>query len=235
MMIQKNPQNQRHDIRNLVFDLDDTLIPSLKIYETVLGSMSPLLARETYEKARGEVKRLMGGGHSESRSRLLYLKRALDETGNYSPQKTLEWIQIYEQKLEAEIRSFWNASRLDAVLRPLTKKFHIGVLSNENTRTQLIKMRAIDPDAKIFAHLLTSGEVGVEKPDERIYHEYLGRFGLKAQETLMISDNWQTDLIGARKAGMKILWVAEHAFTDRPRHEDCEVIDSLHVLAEYLS
>ncbi len=76
------------------------------------------------------------------------------------------------------------------------------MLTNENTRTQLIKMKAIDPAAEFFKFLLTSEEVGVEKPHRRMFEMALKNLKLPPDRCLVIGDSYETDVQPARRLGI---------------------------------
>ena len=51
--------------------------------------------------------------------------------------------------------------------------------------------------------LITSEEVGVEKPDPTIFRYALDKFNLNAKEVIMIGDNIIKDIEGASKLGIR--------------------------------
>lgn len=55
---------------------------------------------------------------------------------------------------------------------------------------------------RFFEFVLTSEEVGVEKPDPRIFWIALERMGLKKEDALYVGDDPASDLEGARNAGI---------------------------------
>lgn len=56
--------------------------------------------------------------------------------------------------------------------------------------------------AEFFAFILPSAEVGVEKPDGRIFSLALQRLGLEPWEVVHIGDQYETDVVGARAVGI---------------------------------
>jgi putative hydrolase of the HAD superfamily len=52
--------------------------------------------------------------------------------------------------------------------------------------------------------VVDSGIVGIEKPDPRIFQIALDTFGLSPARTLHLGDNYTTDVLGARAAGVRI-------------------------------
>lgn len=71
-----------------------------------------------------------------------------------------------------------------------------------------------------FATIVISSEVGVAKPDPRIFAIALERLGLAEHEVLMVGDSPEYDIAGARAAGIASCWIARGqrwpAGLDRP-------------------
>ena len=75
-----------------------------------------------------------------------------------------------------------------------------------------------------FSLVLISGEVGIGKPDPRLFRMALCAFGVAPEEAAMVGDNPQKDVRGARLAGVRAVWV------DRGlRSEDPEASPDLRV------
>lgn len=58
-----------------------------------------------------------------------------------------------------------------------------------------------------FSLVLISGEVGIGKPDPRLFRMALCAFGVAPEEAAMVGDNPQKDVRGARLAGVRAVWV----------------------------
>lgn len=76
----------------------------------------------------------------------------------------------------------------------------IGIISNwdETARDVLEKTRILP----LMDEVIISSEVGIEKPDERIFLHALGLIDIPANECLYVGDNYYDDVIGSRKVGM---------------------------------
>jgi HAD superfamily hydrolase (TIGR01509 family) len=54
--------------------------------------------------------------------------------------------------------------------------------------------------------LVTAEEVGVMKPDPRVFRTALERVGASPSESAMVGDMWSYDVLGARRAGVRPVW-----------------------------
>jgi putative hydrolase of the HAD superfamily len=84
--------------------------------------------------------------------------------------------------------------------------------------------------------VVDSGIVGIEKPDPRIFRLALDAFAVPAARALHLGDNYATDVLGARAAGLRVALVDPHGHL-AGRHLDvprvpgaAEVADALAAL-----
>lgn len=81
--------------------------------------------------------------------------------------------------------------------------YNIGVLSNGFTDVQYRKMRTVGLDSLVDVVVL-SDDIGVNKPDRRIYAHAMTRAGeIEPSRHIMIGDNPSTDIAGALGAGWR--------------------------------
>ncbi|MBI3300272.1 MAG: HAD-IA family hydrolase [Elusimicrobia bacterium] len=57
-----------------------------------------------------------------------------------------------------------------------------------------------------FDHVIASEDYGVKKPDQIPFRKALEVLGTKAEETLMVGDWPDRDIVGAKKIGLKTAW-----------------------------
>ena len=102
------------------------------------------------------------------------------------------------------IRQFWSADVLNRELvdrlPSLRERFRLGLLSNSNDdlRAMLIERWQID---SLFDDIIISAEVGLMKPDRRIYELAAARLGVQPEEILFF-DDMSVNVEGARIAGL---------------------------------
>lgn len=99
------------------------------------------------------------------------------------------------------------------------RKLAIGLLTNLDR-----DMAAMSRELGIGEYIdvtVTSGEIGVDKPDPRIFQAALKRAGVKAAEAVLVGDQYKNDILGARGVGMKGILIDRHNMfsdiTDCPR------------------
>lgn len=72
---------------------------------------------------------------------------------------------------------------------------------------------------------ITSQEVGVEKPDSRIFNEAIKRVGIKVEEGVYVGDQYYSDVEGSRSAGMTPVLVDRNNFHQEV--SDCIKVSTL--------
>ena len=81
----------------------------------------------------------------------------------------------------------------------------LAVLTNSPTATAEGGLRAAGLRER-FAHVVGSDQVGVFKPDTRVYRHGLATIGAMPADAVMVAAHWW-DLRGAREVGMRVGWV----------------------------
>ena len=95
------------------------------------------------------------------------------------------------------------------VLNLLAGDYRIGILSNTNAWSW-DRCIAILPELSIAEHVMTSFEVGLVKPDQRLFQHVCNRFNLSAQEIVFIDDT--ADIIEkANACGLRGIHFTGHA------------------------
>ena len=107
----------------------------------------------------------------------------------------------------------------------------LGIISNWDARiVPLLKGLGL---WELFDAVTASFQVGVEKPDSRIFSEALARCRVTPQRALHVGDSYDEDVLGAMRAGMRALWLrrGEDALHNCP---DATVIITLAEVPELL-
>lgn len=111
------------------------------------------------------------------------------------------------ETFQAERRArHWTFPEVNAALRELQSHFRLAVVTNGAPDLQREKLEGAGL-APYFAIVTVSGEVGVGKPDPRIFAHTLTHLGMPPAEAVMVGNDLTRDIEGARKAGITGIWV----------------------------
>jgi epoxide hydrolase-like predicted phosphatase len=122
-------------------------------------------------------------------------------------------LNLNSEELANLKHDFWAGDRVDQSLcdyiRELRRRYRTGMLSN----TWAPDGRAMAEHfgfADCFDAFVTSAELGVMKPDARIYHVMLERLELKSPEVVFVDDFIQ-NVEAARRLGMQAVHFSDPA------------------------
>ncbi len=85
------------------------------------------------------------------------------------------------------------------------KGYPLYILSNGFAEVQHRKLES-GGIAHYFKRLILSDEIGVTKPDRRIFDYALQQIGAEPSEVLIVGDNYDADILGAMNAGWTALY-----------------------------
>lgn len=97
----------------------------------------------------------------------------------------------------------------------LNHKYHLHIITNGFSEIQDIKLSksGLKPYFKI---IMTSEQVGVTKPHPKIFKESLQQAGSELDHSIMIGDNLEADVLGAKNFGMDQVFFNP----DRKQHDE---------------
>jgi putative hydrolase of the HAD superfamily len=113
--------------------------------------------------------------------------------------------EVYPRERRARHQLFPDA--IECLTR-LRDTYHLGVVTNGAPCLQREKLSASGL-AEFFDTIVVSGDIGVGKPDPRIYLEALLR--LQVTEAVMVGASIRRDVEGAMAAGLRAIWLNRDA------------------------
>ncbi len=141
-------------------------------------------------------------------------------------------IQIYNRWMELrgmQSRQWEAYGFCGETLKGLKEQgFILGVISNWDASA-----RPILDDLELtqyFDHIVISSEVGVEKPDPRIFQNAFEESGADAKSSLYVGDNYYDDALGSRAVGMECLIINRYGDFGIEELDDCKVIPDIRSL-----
>jgi putative hydrolase of the HAD superfamily len=117
--------------------------------------------------------------------------------------------------LTRELVDLWSETRLAAlsvypetisVLDWLSGEVPLALVTNGLSKLQREKLELTGLSG-YFASVVVAEEVGAAKPDTAMFHETLGRLQLDANEAVMVGNDLERDIVGARAAGLATIQI----------------------------
>lgn len=138
------------------------------------------------------------------------------DAGNSMTEATKE-LQIKHPNYKSEIDKFYSGWEKmlggeivenTKLIKPLKIKFRLFGLTNWSAETFPIAYRRY-PFFKDFEGIVVSGHEKIVKPDKNIYKILLGRYGLEANDSLFIDDNFE-NVVAANELGFNTIHFAKN-------------------------
>jgi HAD superfamily hydrolase (TIGR01549 family) len=199
----------------ILFDLDDTLFDHTATARAALRSTAaPLpffreVAFEPFYQLYSELleeyhAQILAGRCSYEDARRLRFQRLLARYWAAATETEIEEFIRVNQANYPRLRRPVAGAR--ALLQALKPHYRIGVVTNNRTEEQVEKLQFLEM-TNLVDVLITSEEVGVPKPDPRIFQVALQRLGAQPAETVLVGDNWPADVLGSLAVGIRPLWL----------------------------
>jgi HAD superfamily hydrolase (TIGR01549 family) len=186
----------------IIFDLDNTLYDYDKIndkcYKIVIDNIiektckSREIINNVIEQAKLKLKRKLGNTAS-SHSRILYFQNICEEL-NLELSFALYLNEIYWNNFYKLLKPYHGVKYFFNYLKENNIK--IGILTNFTAEHQYKKLKHLELLDYINC-LVTSEEVGIEKPNEDMFNTIIKKTKFKTNDILMIGDSFDNDIIGS--------------------------------------
>ncbi|MBV4412404.1 pyrimidine 5'-nucleotidase [Enterobacteriaceae bacterium YMB-R22] len=122
----------------------------------------------------------------------------------------------------------------ESLLNALKGKVKLGIITNGFTALQQIRL-ARTGLSDFFDVLIISEQVGVAKPDRKIFDYALMQMGNPPRErVLMVGDTAESDILGGMNAGLKTVWLNAHGRELPAGITPDKQVASLNELAQWL-
>ena len=199
----------------LCFDLDGTLcdlwmgerIAKFKLLDEIMKyTEEPRdMVSRTYDVTWAVVKyhymEMVNDGLTEHKIRSLHMGMVFEEYGiDEDPDRfatlhgetTMENIEIYPDA--------------EKVVSELAKRYPVCMITNGAIDNQQEKIKRL-PFRELFKEIIISQELGHHKPSRVIFDTMVERMKTESSEMVYIGNDYNKDVLGARDAGWKTVWV----------------------------
>ncbi|MFM9986932.1 MAG: YjjG family noncanonical pyrimidine nucleotidase [Flavobacteriales bacterium] len=95
------------------------------------------------------------------------------------------------------------------LLQTMHGKIPMHIITNGFKEVQSVKLAA-GGIGHFFENIVNSEDCGIRKPFAGIFDFAMEISGARPEESLMIGDDWEADILGARDYGMDTAWLKTH-------------------------
>jgi putative hydrolase of the HAD superfamily len=209
-----------HNIRAVTLDLDDTLWeigPVIRRAEadlwSWLGANCPRIAERWNASDLAALRQSLfdefpDRTHDFRFLRKMVIKRVAIDSG-YGEEVVDPAFEVFDTARN-KVELF---PEVTTELRWLADKYVLIAITNGNANLHTIGI------ADMFDDVISSAVVGVAKPARQIFDTAIQRAGVTPREVLHVGDHAESDIEGARNAGMRTVWV-NRTSAEWPGHLD---------------
>ena len=210
----------------IVFDLDNTLIDRQRAFTEMLKDRIELTLPEDKKHLKEQaIQDILMWDDNGTVSRSVSFKKYCDKYEVTC--MTSEELSTYWTTISGSVVYLFD-DVID-VIAYLKEKYRLAILTNGSPISQRRKLESTGI-LNMFELSVVSGEVGIDKPDPRIFDVMCERLNVKPEDCLYIGDNYVNDVLGARNAGWNAIYLNRlHLASD-----ETQMIDSLEKLKKIL-
>ena len=211
------------------FDIDDTLydtsgfakLARKAALNAMIDAGLPLSPDEAYDLLREIIKEK---GSNYDKHLNVLTKRVF---GEEKPLLIALGMITYHNVKFALLRLF--PETMSTLIHLKARGYHLGVISNGITIKQYEKLVRLGL-YHFFDSVITSQEAGVEKPDIAIFELAMKTMGCKAENSVMIGNSFNDDVLGAIDAGMSAVFL-----TTKLKDSEREIIEKKDLKLDIIS
>ena len=200
--------------KNIIFDVDNTLYNYDFCHKKAMNSIFFFISNknkcniDSIEKLYNEINKTHKSltiNTASSHNKYIKIKQLLDKYNmiNYDEMHNLYWSTFYNNmKPFKGVVNFIKWNKSIGII--------IGILTDYETEYQIEKLKRLDLLQYIDC-IVTSEEIGCEKPSIHAFNYILMKMDATRHETIMIGDNFKKDIIGSKEAK-----IYSYYFSDKP-------------------
>lgn len=226
-LLAKTKEQEPISGHSIVFDNGNTMVfdPFDEIKETVSKSAEEIARHdygfqldtskflEAWSEANATIDFPFSSHFSQEEPFVQAGLKAAGVDDSIRPFLSLSILSEYRKQFREVLKNSSRSVELREVLQTLRQGGkHLAVISNDRdfaTRSMMAWMGIHD----LFDHFLTSEEIGVEKPDPKVFAIAAERFGKSVSDIIYVGDDPERDVKCGHEAGVKtILYVPPQMF-----------------------
>lgn len=197
----------------IIFDVDDTLYDQLtpfqQAFDAVFNDPSiPLEELFKYSRIYSDevFQQSEDGTITKLEMQIYRIRKAMEHFNQQiTDEQAIKFQQTYQQ--------YQSQLQLDPRMKEaldwcVEQQVQIGIITNGPAEHQWKKVNCLQLEKWVpKEYIFVSGDLGIAKPDIRVFQQVEQAMQLEKETTYYIGDSYFNDIIGAKRAGWKAIWV----------------------------
>lgn len=199
-------------IKGILLDIDNTLYNYKNSHDFAFHSVINFakefmcVDEDVFIKAYGIARESINQDLAEtasSHNRLLYFQRTCE---NLCINPLIWGLKLYDVYWDAFLDSIQLSDGVMEFLEQSSKKYKICFLTDLTAHIQYRKIEKLNL-ARFVSSIVTSEESGAEKPHPYMFMLAANKLNLPMSQVIMIGDNYDKDILGANRLGIKSIFI----------------------------
>lgn len=208
--------------RFVYFDLDDTLLDHRGAERAALRDLAyEVLGVDEGSRQVGEIQRMyhernveLWAAYSAGRIEKAELRRQRFEPIADAFGRGRTWMEL-DTFYMSRYSDYWaSVDGALGVFERVAQKYSVGIITNGFVDTQRAKLERFPVLRDLSRSVVISEEVGVLKPDSRLFLHAAEQAGEDAEHILYVGDSLRSDVKGALAAGWRAAWYSHERLPD---------------------
>jgi putative hydrolase of the HAD superfamily len=217
-------------IKAIVFDIDNTLVDFLKMKHASIDAAVNAMIDAGLNLPPDEIKQHIDKIYYEKgiEYQLVFDDLLLDYAGKINHKVLSAGIIAYRKEREARLIPYPHVTL--TLVELLKMGIKLGIVSDAPCREAWLRLSALNFQ-HFFDHVITFDDTGERKPSPVPFKKILELLNVKPEESIMVGDWAERDMVGAAKVGMKTAFARYgDVFNTKITNADYELQDVMELL-----
>jgi putative hydrolase of the HAD superfamily len=218
-------------IRAIIFDLDNTLVDFMAMKRLAVDAAIVAMIDAGLTLTRDEILEKINTIYNEKGMEYQYVFDTLlyDQFQKVDFKILSAGIIAYRKSREASLVPYPHVTL--TLMQLVKKQLKLAVVSDAPTREAWLRLSYLN-FTHIFDHVITFDDTGERKPSPAPFRKALELLQVEPQETIMVGDWAERDMVGASNVGIKTVFARYgDAFDTKDSLADYEITDIRQLLS----
>lgn len=217
-------------IKAVVFDLDNTLVDFMAMKSQAVNAAILAMRDAGFQLNEGEIRLRIDAIYKEKgiEFQLVFDELLYQEFSKIDYKILSAGVIAYRRAREAALVTYPHVTM--TLIELMKMRLKLGIVSDAPTKEAWLRLTYLNLH-HIFDAVVTFDDTGERKPNPGPFRKVLDRLGVQPEESLMVGDWAERDVVGAKQVGMKTVFARYgNTFGTQVSHADYDIDDITEVV-----